>query len=534
MLGIEINPFAAELARVSVWIGEIQWMREHGFEASRNPILKSLDTIHCRDALLNDDGTEYEWPEADVIVGNPPFLGANKFKTKIGDAETEQLRATYKRKVPQGTDLVTYWFYKASNLLQAHRINAFGLVATSAIRAGVNLKYIDKAVPFHLAFNVWDDEPWVLDGANVRISIICCSMENLPKALNGQPADKINSDLTAFSFGGFAKAQSLNNNSSIAFQGSKKVGNFEVPGKLARHFITSEFNPHLQPNENVLKRSWLTTDFTQRDRDMWIIDFGTSMTQEEASLFEAPFRHIEKEIKARRQSNRRPSRSARWWLHGDPQPAMRLAIAGLSRYLVTPEVTERRIFVWAHPRILPDCKLMVIAKEDDITFGILQSRLHALWAKYNGGVRGRARTYTPDTTFVTFPFPKGLTPNIPAVDYSSDPRATSIAEAARRLNDMRENWLNPPDLVKRLPEVVPGYPDRIVPRDAAAAEALMMRTLTNLYNERPTWLNMVHKELDRAVAAAYGWTDWSAEGLPDDVILERLFKLNQERAAAGQ
>jgi type II restriction/modification system DNA methylase subunit YeeA len=140
---------------------------------------------------------------------------------------------------------------------------------------------------------------------------------------------------------------------------------------------------------------------------------------------------------------------------------------------------------------------------------------------------GNDPRYTPSTTFETFPFPDGLTPDIPADEYAHDPRAQRIAAAARRLNELREAWLNPPDLVVRVPEVVPGYPDRILPKDEESAKELKKRTLTNLYNQRPAWLDNAHRELDEAVAAAYGWpTD-----LPDDEILKRLFELNQARAA---
>lgn len=136
------------------------------------------------------------------------------------------------------------------------------------------------------------------------------------------------------------------------------------------------------------------------------------------------------------------------------------------------------------------------------------------------------------TTFETFPFPKGLTPNIPAADYAADPRAQAIAKAAVRLNELRENWLNPVDLVRREPEVVPSYPDRILPVDDRAAKELKKRTLTNLYNARPAWLEHAHAELDEAVAEAYGWgDDWRAGKLDDDEILARLFALNQARAA---
>ena len=151
---------------------------------------------------------------------------------------------------------------------------------------------------------------------------------------------------------------------------------------------------------------------------------------------------------------------------------------------------------------------------------------------------GNDPEYVHTATFETFPFPEGLTPDLPAAAYADDPRAQAIAAAAARLNELRENWLNPADLVVREPEVVPGYPDRILPRDEAAAKELKKRTLTNLYNARPQWLANAHAALDAVVADAYGWgDDWRAglaagagQGLTDDEILARLFALNQARA----
>jgi type II restriction/modification system DNA methylase subunit YeeA len=208
------------------------------------------------------------------------------------------------------------------------------------------------------------------------------------------------------------------------------------------------------------------------------------------------------------------------------------ALRGIDSYLATPTVAKHRLFVRLQKTICPDHQLIAIAKDDDTTFGILHSRFHEFWSLRMGtwlGV-GNDPRYTPSTTFETFPFPEGLTPNIPAPDYASDPRAQAIAAAAAELNRLREAWLNPPDLIRVEPEVVPGYPDRILPKDEAAAAVLKKRTLTNLYNERPAWLDMAHRRLDEAVAAAYGWP----AGLSDDEILERLFALNQERAAAGR
>ena len=120
-----------------------------------------------------------------------------------------------------------------------------------------------------------------------------------------------------------------------------------------------------------------------------------------------------------------------------------------------------------------------------------------------------------------------MTPATPASSYAKDPRAQRIAAAAKRLDELRQNWLNPADLVRREPEVVPGYPERILPKNESAAKVLAKRTLTNLYNERPAWLDNAHRDLDAAVAAAYGWP----ADLDDDAILKRLFDLNQERAA---
>jgi type II restriction/modification system DNA methylase subunit YeeA len=168
-------------------------------------------------------------------------------------------------------------------------------------------------------------------------------------------------------------------------------------------------------------------------------------------------------------------------------------------------------------------------------FGIVHSCFHELWSLRLGGRHGVGNDpqYTPSLGFETFPFPEGLTPDIPAADYSADPRAQAIAAAAAELNRLREAWLNPPDLIVRVPEVVAGYPDRILPANEAAAELLKKRTLTNLYNQRPAWLDHAHARLDAAVAEAYGWgDDWRAGRLDDDAILARLFALNQARAAS--
>ena len=172
----------------------------------------------------------------------------------------------------------------------------------------------------------------------------------------------------------------------------------------------------------------------------------------------------------------------------------------------------------------------MIARDDDTAFGIPHSRIHDLRPRRMGSAAQDRPRYTPSTSFETFPFPVGLTPGIPAAEHADDPRAQAIAAAAR-LNARREAWLNPPDPVRRVPEVVPGCPDRRLPDDEAAAKILKTRTLTNLYRSRPVWLDNAHKALDQAVADAHGWGDDWARGMGEDDILARLFRLNQDRAA---
>ncbi len=207
---------------------------------------------------------------------------------------------------------------------------------------------------------------------------------------------------------------------------------------------------------------------------------------------------------------------------------MRAALVRLPRYIVTPRVAKYRLFVWMDKVVMPDSAVVAIARSDDTTFGILHSRFHELWALRTCTWLGKGNDprYTPTTCFETFPFPDSLQPNIPASAYADDPRAQAIAAAAQKLNELRENWLNPPQWVDRIPEVVPSYPDRLIPKPEYATE-LKKRTLTNLYNLRPAWLANVHRDLDEAVATAYGWpTD-----LSDDEVLRRLLALNRQRAA---
>lgn len=534
VLGIELNPYAAELARVSVWIGEIQWMRRNGFDAARDPILRPLETIECRDAVLNADGAAADWPDADVVVGNPPFLGNKRMISELGEDYTLALRRAWPA-VPGGVDLVCYWFAKAWQMIEAGRLTRAGLVATNSIRGGANRAVLKPVVEHGRIFEAWSDEGWTVEGAAVRVSLVCFDKQNGEDArLNSLSVKEIFSDLSSSSGNtNLTSTKILKENRFMSFIGRQKDGPLDISGKLARNMLAAPINPNGKNNSEIV-RPWRNgMDVTRRPSDKWLIDFK-ALDEFEASLFEMPFEYAKEHLKPIREKNRDPKRRSHWWRPGRTGEDLRNGLRGLDRYIATPRVAKFRLFVWLDGSVNPDCQLVVIARDDDTTFGILHSRFHELWALRMGtflGV-GNDPRYTPSTTFETFPFPEGLTPNIPASDYADDPRAQKIAAAAARLNELRENWLNPSDLVRREPEVVPGYPDRLLPVDEGAAKELKKRTLTNLYNARPAWLDNAHRALDEAVAEAYGWgDDWRAGLLTEDEILKRLFDLNQQRAA---
>ena len=532
--GLEINPYAAELARVSVWIGEIQWMRRNGFSESHDPILKPLDTIECRDAILTPDNTEPDWPEADVVIGNPPFLGTKLQIRQLGEEYVSRLRSTYTKRVPAGADLVCYWFEKAGRQIALGKAARVGLVATNSIRGGWNLPALQSATDGHRIFEAWGDEPWVNDGAAVRVSLICfarCDDDSVSTPrLDGQPVDEIHADLTAtrdHQGVDLTLARRLPANARVAFVADQKGGPFDISGSQAREWLLLPANPNGRTNADVLK-PWVNgMDLTRRPAGKWIVDFGWTMSAADAALYEEPFRWVKEHVYPMRSTVRRKAHRERWWRHADPRPGMWAALGNLSRYIATPRVAKYRLFVWLDARVCPDSATIAIARDDDTTFGILHSRFHEVWSlrlcTWLG--KGNDPRYTPTTTFETFPFPDGLTPNTPVADYADDPRAAVIADAAQRLVELRDRWLNPPEWVEWLDEPVPGYPTRPVPRDEAATTALKTRTLTNLYNARPQWLADAHAALDAAVATAYGWP----ADISDDDALAELLALNGSR-----
>ncbi|HRL37543.1 MAG TPA: hypothetical protein PLH50_12020, partial [Ottowia beijingensis] len=534
--------------------------------------------------------TEAPWPAASVVIGNPPFIGDRKMIRELGEDYTFALRRTYAGRVPGGSDFVCYWFEKARAAIDQQALTAAGFVATNSIRGGANRAVLDAIVKTSRIYEAWSDEPWVNEGAAVRVSLVAFGSSTGQAQLNGQPVEAIAADLTPLDgedAADLTRAVRLPANSAASFIGTQKNGPFDVPGDVAREWLRLP-NPNGRTNADVV-RLWANgITVTRRPVDTWIIDFD-KLSLNDASLYESPFQHVERYVKPTRLELRRDWHRNNWWCHGDPRPAMKRALVGIERQIISPRVSKHRLFAWFASGVLADSAVVSIARADDTTFGILHSRFHELWSLRMGTSLEDRPRYTPTTCFETFPFPAGLTPAdtahqrtetlasgaqipadlpatmaLPAAAPPADSKpnhppalagkapaahqtiatrdaAIAIAEAAHRLDTLRQNWLNPPEWTRSVPEVVPlgmaesPYPDRIEPRPGlseADAKALQKRTLTNLYNQRPAWLAQAHEQLDAAVAAAYGWADYTPQ-MPDDEILRRLLALNLARAGSG-
>ncbi|MBZ5612790.1 MAG: N-6 DNA methylase [Acidobacteriia bacterium] len=502
LYGIETNVYAHELASVVVWIGYIQWQHDNGFHFGSHPILKPLKNIKRMDAVLayDDKGQPLEpaWPDADVIIGNPPFLGGNKVRHEMGDKYIDDLFHVYEGRVPAFADFVCYWFEKAREYLEQHPTTRVGLLATNSIRGGANRKVLESIQETGNIFWAQSDRDWVLDGANVRVSMVAFDrghQETL--ALDGQPVTRINPDLSGAV--NITTAKELAENQGICFMGPSAKGPFDITHEVAERMLDAPVNVNGRPNSDVVRPVKSGIDLVQENRNYWTIDFGLT-DQKSAAKYEMPFEYARQHVYPIRSKNRRRAYAERWWIYAEPRPGLRKALTGLSRFIATPALSKHRILVWVSPDVLCNQGTLVFARDDDYFFGVLHSHVHDLWALKQGTSLEDRPRYTPTSTFETFPFPWS-----PGKEPKYDPRVEAIAAAARELVKKRDTWLNPPD--------------------ASAAE-LKKRTLTNLYNENPTWLQDAHRELDDAALAAYGWP----KNLSDQDILTRLLQFNMERS----
>jgi hypothetical protein len=506
LFGLETNIYAQELASVVVWIGYLQWLNQNGIGWPVEPILRKLDNIQQRDAILthDDEGNpvEPEWPQVDFIIGNPPFLGGQKMRRALGDKYVEELRGVFHERVPGTADLVTFWFEKAREEITAGRCRRAGLLSTNSIRNGGSNVVLQRIIETGRIFMAWSDREWILDGAAVRVSIIGFDGELSGQGiLDGETVTRINADLTSGT--DLSSVSRLIENVGLSFQGPVKVGPFDIPGVLAAQMLSSP-NPHGRANSEVVKPTVNADDITGIARNEWTIDFG-EMSLDEAALFEAPFEYVKTYVKPIRDENPEKQRRENWWRLGRSGGDLKKARVGKARLLLTPRVSKHRIFVWSQVDIVPDTRVYAFARDDDYFFGVLQSHVHEVWTlntcSWHGA--GNDPTYNNTTCFETFPLPWA-----PGHEPARSVLVDRIAAAGRDLAEKRSGWLRP---------------------DGASEEDLKSRTITELYNARPEWLNRAHRKLDEAVFAAYGWP----ASLTDAEILERLLALNHQRAAAS-
>ncbi len=600
---LEINPYAYELAQVSVQIGFLQWRRDNGFDNDQSPVLQNLDGFQNEDALLvphfrskaknltaaqagehtGDNAlkfyTEREWPECDVIVGNPPFLGTKKLRGELGDDYVEELFQTFSDRIPNFSDLCCYWFEKARRQIEKKKCRRAGLLATQGIRGGLNREVLNRIKKTGGIFFAESDRPWILRGANVHVSMVGFDDgTEKEKHLDGHVVSNINSNLTSAT-ADITKAVRLAANRAFGFIADVKAGQFDLHESDSLPLL-HEPNPNRRPNSDVLIPWVNSLDILRRPRGFWIVDFGADGSHEFAARYTAPYAKVLSDVFPLRSKVKRKTYRDYWWLHAEPCAEMRARINPLPRFLATTTVSKHRVFAWLSAPTLPDHQLVAFTTDDDYFFGVLHSRFHEVWALATGTQLREKESgfrYTPTTCFETFPLPFAddtaeedplqTVARFRAADYHfdqdnvlrEDPTLTSsgehraaIAAAAKELNELRECWLNPPEWTQTRVLEFPGSVDgpwarhidkstienpqskigtvrypRLEPRGAECAAKLARRTLTNLYNERPAWLDLAHKKLDAAVAAAYGFP----ADLADAEILSRLLALNLERAA---
>jgi hypothetical protein len=598
-LGLEVNPRAAAIAEMVLWIGYLQWhYRIHkSLDSLPDPVLRDFHNIEHRDALLAYDRVELEtdeagrpltrwdgrttkphpvtgepvpdetarvpieryvnprpatWPEADFILGNPPFIGKLKIRESLGDGYVEALRRTWPD-VPDSADLVMYWWHIAALAVREGRARRFGFITTNSLRQTFNRRVVEahlKAAPnpLRLAFAI-PDHPWVdaADGAAVRIAMTVGSLDAGKGLLQTVTAERdtgedaldvtlaaregvIHADLTIGA--DVAGAVALAANARISSNGVMLAGSgFIVSPEEATALglgQVPDLERHIRPYRNG-------RDLTDKPRGVMVIDLFGLTAEEVRSRYPAVFQWVFERVKPERDQNRDPSFQRQWWLHGRVRENLRTMIAGLPRYIATVETAKHRLFQFLDAAILPDHMVIAIASDDAFHLGVLSSRVHATWALATGGTLEDRPRYNKTRCFETFPFPDADTGLTDALRERIRHHAEAI-DAHRKRVLAAHAELTLTGLYNVLEALRAGQP--LSPKEQAVHQAGLVSVLASL-----------HDELDEAVLAAYGWSDLAAPlvgrpgattPLPDkppeqaaaeEELLARLVACNARRAA---
>ena len=572
-LGLEINPRAAAITELVLWIGYLQWhFRTRGQTMPAEPVLRKFKNIECRDAVLAyvgepepardqagnpvtvwdrkstkkdavtgrdvpDDTKRValltyrnarpaEWPAADYVVGNPPFLGATWLRAEFGDGYAESLRATYPA-VPESVDFVLYWWHKAAELVRAGKAKRFGFITTNSVRQSFGRRVIQPQLegkpPISLVFAI-PDHPWVdtAEGAAVRIAMTAGTagehLGELLEVTDEQPLDdgsakvtfvtrrgKIQADLTVGA--NVAGIMALKANDGLACPGVKLHGSgFIVTPDEAKNLGLGQvlgLDKHIRQYRNG-------KDLNDAPRGVMVIDLFGLTAEEVRERFPAVYQRVLTRVKPERDANNRATYRDNWWVFGEPRGDFRPALVGLRRYVATVETSRHRTFQYLTADVLPDNKLVVIALDDAFHLGVLSSRVHVVYSLAAGGWLGVGNdpVYAKSRCFDPFPFP-------------------TCEEAAR-------------ERIRRIAEELDAHRKRVQAQNPGL-------TLTGMYNvleklrsggalsekERRihdaglvSVLRQLHDDLDAAVFAGYGWP----ASLTDAEVLDQLVALNGERA----
>ena len=568
-LGIEINPRAAAIADLVIWIGYLQWhFRRFGDIPPIEPVLREYKNIKQGDAVLTDDGREpevdatgkvrtrwggrmmkspvtgedipdptdqitiyqylnpraAEWQEADYIVSNPPFIGNFKMREILGDGYVEALRKVYKD-VPDTVDFVMYWWHKAAELVRIGKIYKFGLITTNTLSQVRQRKVVEyhqsQNNPIQLFFTV-PDHPWVDEGASVRIAMTAGELRKAEKLaqnirmgtvnsteLGETPEDSAESITISWKSVGniFSNLQSGSDvGSTVALKSNEKLS---CPGvQLCGPGFILESDNFDQVENEVIFAYLHGRDFMQTSRQVKVIDLFNLKIEEVQQMYPKAYQWVLERVKPHRETSRDKKLRENWWLFERPRPELREAIKGLKRYIATVETSKHRVFAFLYSQVLPDKMLIAIALDDAYFLGVLSSRVHVTWSLAAGGTLEDRPRYNKTRCFDPFPFPTPI-----------GIQKQTIRELGERLDSHRKRvQATHPEVTitgmyNLLEKLRQGKP--LDDKDKAFNQKALVSTL-----------KQIHDELDAAVFAAYGWEPT----LTDDQILENLVTLNAQRA----
>ncbi|MCG6158316.1 class I SAM-dependent DNA methyltransferase [Rubinisphaera margarita] len=565
-LGIEINPRAAAITDLVLWIGYLQWhFRTRGDQDIKEPIIRKFDNIENRDAVLDWDAIEpvvdengepvtrwdgrtmktspvtgeeipdetarvqdlryinprkAEWPKADYIVGNPPFVGNFVMRLTLGDGYTDALRSTYEL-VPSSSDYVMYWWEKAAKAVSSEDSERFGLITTNSISQSQNRKvverYLQDSQRLSLGFAI-PDHPWVdgADGADVRIAMtvgvqgaatgVLRHFDRSGSSILRESEGQIHPDLKMGA--AVATSKPLRGNARISNTGVKLHGAGFIVSRDKASQLGLDHNPSMA---SVVVPYRNGRDLTQSSRDVLVIDLHGMSEQEVREQFPSIYQHVYDHVKPERDNNRMEYRKRNWWLFGATNVQMREMLSGLPRFISTAETAKHRFFVFLSGDIRPDNALINIGLDDAYFLGVLSSRIHVAWALATGGRLGVGNDprYNKTRCFETFPFPT------PTEDLKQRIRELGEQLDAHR---KRQQELHPKLTMTGMYNVL---------EKLRAGEPLSDKEKTIHEQGLVSVLKQIHDDLDAAVFEAYGWSP----ELTDEEILEKLVALNHERAA---